>query len=128
MSESPCGNYWLQSLCSDDIFATKSCSDTLQSVRNLWTPQFMQNVYNCVVFFSFLLLEVCYVGTAVSRLRRPCLSLRLLLYRAISSKAEVAGSGVGISTSGLTAHPTKHKGKQSSFLGNIKCAEKRTGQ
>ncbi|KAF3836313.1 hypothetical protein F7725_028871 [Dissostichus mawsoni] len=34
-----------------------------------------------------------YVGTAVSRLRRPCLSLRLLLYRAISSRAEVAGSG-----------------------------------
>ncbi|KAA8580608.1 hypothetical protein FQN60_013566 [Etheostoma spectabile] len=37
----------------------------------------------------------CYVGMAVSRLRRPCLSLRLLLYKAISSRAEVAGSGVG---------------------------------
>lgn len=51
----------------------------------------------------------CYVGTAVSRLRRPCLSLRLLLYRAISSRAEVVGSGVGTSTSGLTACPREQQ-------------------
>lgn len=49
------------------------------------------------------------MGTAVSRLRRPCLSLRLLLYRAISSRAEVAGSGV---TSGLAAVPGRGEKKR----------------
>lgn len=43
---------------------------------------------------------MCYVGTAVSRLRRPCLSLRLLLYKAISSRAEVAGGAAVTSASG----------------------------
>lgn len=52
---------------------------------------------------------MCYVGTAVSRLRRPCLSLRLLLYSAISSRAEVAGGAVCISASGLAAHPGEEK-------------------
>lgn len=50
-----------------------------------------------------------YVGTAVSRLRRPCLSLRLLLYKAISSRAEVAGATTGISASGLAAGPEHEK-------------------
>lgn len=53
----------------------------------------------------------CYVGTAVSRLRRPCLSLRLLLYKAISSRAEVVGSGAAmvgiISASGSAVSPTE---------------------
>lgn len=34
---------------------------------------------------------VFYVGTAASKLRRPCRSLRLLLYRAISSSADEVG-------------------------------------
>lgn len=51
----------------------------------------------------------CYVGTAVSRLRRPCLSLRLLLYSAISSRAEVPGGAVCISASGLAARPGEKK-------------------
>lgn len=49
------------------------------------------------------------MGTAVSRLRRPCLSLRLLLYSAISSRAEVAGGAVCISASGLAARPGEKK-------------------
>lgn len=78
------------------------------------------------------------MGTAVSRLRRPCLSLRLLLYIAISSRAEVAGSGV---TSGLAAVPGRGKKEKrekmhlsccnfSSFLVTVSAAEKirATGQ
>lgn len=72
------------------------------------------SVHKCVCVFALCLrispLSVrCYVGTAVSRLRRPCLSLRLLLYRAISSRAEVAGSGVGTSASGLAAGPRRRR-------------------
>lgn len=52
---------------------------------------------------------MCYVGTAVSRLRRPCLNLRLLLYKAISSRAEVAGGAVVISASGLAAGPKQKR-------------------
>lgn len=36
--------------------------------------------------------QVTYVGTAVSKLRRLCRSFRLLLYRAMSSRAEGAGA------------------------------------
>jgi len=36
-------------------------------------------------------LWIAYVGTAASRLRRLCRSLRLLLYRAISSSADAVG-------------------------------------
>lgn len=66
---------------------------------------------NVGFFFSLSILWIsspkvrCYVGTAVSRLRRPCLSLRLLLYSAISSRAEVAGGAVCVSASGLAARP-----------------------
>lgn len=46
------------------------------------------------------------MGTAASRLRRPCLNLRLLLYNAISSRAEVAAGSVAASSlSRLAAGP-----------------------
>lgn len=63
----------------------------------------------CAVVLHRRVTAERYVGTAVSRLRRPCLSLRLLLYSAISSRAEVAGSGGGASTSGLALFPEKNK-------------------
>lgn len=50
------------------------------------------------------------MGTAVSRLRRPCLNLRLLLYSAISSRAEVAAGSVAASSlSRLAAGPGQER-------------------
>lgn len=82
------------------------------TVHRLWVrPQAVHSGLKTYFFanplFGFLLPVRRYVGTAVSRLRRPCLSLRLLLYSAISSRAEVAGGEVCISASGLAVRPGK---------------------
>lgn len=66
----------------------------------------------CIPSLDFLPSVRRYVGTAVSRLRRPCLNLRLLLYKAISSRAEVAGSAVETSASGVAAGPKPPKDRQ----------------
>lgn len=66
-----------------------------------------------------------YVGTAVSRLRRPCLSLRLLLYKAISSRAEVAAGSVAASSlSRVAAGPGQGGGGR--FSAGLKLADGRT--
>lgn len=44
-----------------------------------------------VLGYSIAQVHQIYVGTAASKLRRLCRSLRLLLYRAISSSADEVG-------------------------------------